>query len=90
MKQAPRAWHKDIDGKLEKLGFRPCQADPNLYIPTFKNGCLLLLYMNNILLVEPPDRIANVKKIIKPLYKINNLDPATIFLDIKIEQLPDS
>src|SRR5947207_13900195 len=36
LKQAPLEWNKDIDGKLKKLGFRQCEADPNLYIPTFE------------------------------------------------------
>jgi Reverse transcriptase (RNA-dependent DNA polymerase) len=42
LKQSPFEWYKDIDAKLRKLGFRHCDTDRNLYIPTFEHGCFLL------------------------------------------------
>ena len=89
LKQSPREWNKDIDSKLKELGFRQCDADPNLYIPTFENGCFLLLYVDDILLVGTPDSIVNVKNMIKPLYKMKDCGLATLFLGIRIERLPD-
>jgi hypothetical protein len=89
LKQSPLEWNKDIDGKLKKLGFRQCEADPSLYIPTFENGCFLLLYVDDILLVGPIEGIENVKQMVKPLYKVKDLGPARLFLGIEIERLPD-
>ena len=89
LKQSPREWNKDIDSKPKDLGFRYCDTDPNLYIPTFENGCFLLLYVDDILLVGTPDSIANVKNMIKPLYKIKDCGPATQFLGIRVEILPN-
>jgi hypothetical protein len=86
---SPREWNKDIDDKLKKLGFRQCEADSNLYIPTFKNGCFLLLYVDDILLIGPSDGIENVKRMLKQLYKMKDLGPASLFLGIEIERLPD-
>jgi hypothetical protein len=34
-----------INGKLKKLSFRQCKAGLNLYIPTFENGCSLLIHV---------------------------------------------
>jgi Reverse transcriptase (RNA-dependent DNA polymerase) len=89
LKQSPHEWNKDIDGKLKTLGFRQCDADSNLYIPAFKDGCFLLLYVDDILLVGPSHNIAIVKKMIMPLYKMRDLGPATLYLGIEIGRLPD-
>ena len=89
LKQSPLEWNKDIDRKLKKLGFRQCEADPSLYIPTFENGCFLLLYVDDILLVGPTEGINNVKQMIGPLYKFKDLGPARLFLGIEIERLSE-
>jgi reverse transcriptase-like protein len=68
--------------KLRNLGFRQCEADENLYIPTFENGCFLLLYVDDILLVGPIDGIINAKKMVMPLYKMRDLG-------VEIDRLPD-
>ena len=39
----------DINNKLIELRFYKYKADKNLYILTFKNGCFILLYIDNIL-----------------------------------------
>ena len=87
LKQSPLEWNKDNDRKLKKLGFRQCEADPSLYIPTFKNSCFLLLYINDILLVGPTEGINNMKQMIRPLYKFKDLEPARLFLEIEIKRL---
>jgi Reverse transcriptase (RNA-dependent DNA polymerase)/Integrase core domain len=89
LKQSPHEWNKDIDGKLKKLGFRQSEADSNLYISTFKNGCFLLLYVDDILLVGPSDGIRNVKSMIMSLYDMKDLGQATLFLGVEIERMPD-
>ena len=89
LKQSPHEWNKDIDTKLKGLGFRCCEADPNLYIPTFENGCFLLLYVDDILLLGPSDGISNVKRMIMPLYKMKDLGPAIYYLGIDIQRLPN-
>ena len=89
LKQSSHEWNKDIDKKLKTLGFQQCDADPNLYIPTFKDGCFLLLYVDDILLVGPSHGIRTVKNMIMPLYKMRDLGPATLYLGIEINRLSD-
>ena len=36
LKQAPRLWHKRFDNTLLRLGFKPCRADPCVYIKRTK------------------------------------------------------
>ena len=72
----------DIDIKFKKLGYCRLKVDPNLYIFMFKNGCFILLYMNDMLLIKFINEILNIKQIILCLYKMKNLGPVTLFLDI--------
>ena len=60
LKQSLREWNRDIDSKLRKIGFRQSEADSSLYIPTFENGCFILLYVDDMLLVGPTEGILNV------------------------------
>jgi Reverse transcriptase (RNA-dependent DNA polymerase)/Integrase core domain len=88
LKQSPLEWYKNIDAKLRKLGFRQCDTDRNLYIPTFENGCLLLLHVDDILLVGPKQGIAYVKSMIFKLYKMKDMGRASLYLGVEITHLP--
>src|SRR5438876_946980 len=77
----------NIEAHIAVRGFPPYTS---LYIFTFKNDCFIFLYMNNILLVESTEKILKIKQMIHFLYKMKDLDQATLFLSIQIEQLSDS
>jgi hypothetical protein len=88
LKQSLYEWNTNINGKLIELGFCKCEADENLYILMFENGCFLLLYVD-VLLVGPLKGIENVKQMIFLLYKIRDLELAILFLDVEIDRWPD-
>ena len=49
LKQAPRAWYSRIDSYLLSIGFRKCEADPNLYyIVVGGVPLILLLYVDDL------------------------------------------
>ena len=85
LKQSSCEWNKNIDVKLKRLDFHQSEADLSLYILIFENNCFILLYVNDILLVESTKRILKIKQMIHSLYKMKDLDPATLFLSIQIE-----
>ena len=61
LKQSSHEWNKNINIKLKKLNFHQSEADFSLYIFIFKNRCFILLYVNEILLVESTEKILKIK-----------------------------
>jgi hypothetical protein len=89
LKQAPKIWHEAINRFLLSLGFKPTQADPNIYI----NGdVLILLYVDDILLCYPDeamDAAQRVKQALMKQYKMKVLDAAQQFLGLEISRRSD-
>jgi hypothetical protein len=52
LKQSPYLWYQAINTFLLSLGLKQSSADPNLYV---KDTVLLLLYVDNILIVNTSD-----------------------------------
>ena len=73
LKQAPRAWHAEIDSSLKKLGFKPSSADESLYVHL--NGCYLLIYVDDLLLVGEKSKVDNIKKKLTSMYDMTDLGP---------------
>ena len=55
-KQASNVWHESIDSFLRSLGYRPCLADPCVYVRTSVRGerMLLGLFVDDIVSVFAP------------------------------------
>jgi hypothetical protein len=53
LKQSPCLWYQAINTFLLSLGLKQSSADPNLYV---KDGVLLLLYVDDILIVNTSDK----------------------------------
>jgi hypothetical protein len=88
LKQSPHLWYQAINAFLLSLGFKQSSADPNLYI---KDGVLLLLYVDNILIVstsnDSPSSSANqVITALKTKYKMSNLGEARCFLGLEMNR----
>jgi hypothetical protein len=94
LKQAPRLWYQDINEFLLSIGFKQSTADQNLYI---KEGVLLLLYVDDLLIVDTNKSIGNgvdtgsiengatkVKKQLNQKYKMVDLGEARRFLGLEI------
>jgi hypothetical protein len=85
LKQALRAWYKDIDIFLISLGLTCSKEDYNLYI-NIKANIILLLFVDNILLFSPSkEAIYSIKVQLSTKYQITDLGPACQFLSIQIE-----
>jgi hypothetical protein len=78
LKQSPRLWYQAINAFLLSLGLKQSSTDPNLYV---KDGVLLLLYVDDILIVntsdDSPSSPANqVITALKTKYKMSDLGEA--------------
>jgi hypothetical protein len=90
LRQAPRLWYEDVNSFLISLGFQPSTADPNLYTSDF--GFIVLLYLDDILIIDTNPSLSNSRKIKEQLlarYRMTDLGPAQRFLGIKIERGPN-
>jgi hypothetical protein len=84
LKQAPRLWYQDINEFLLSINFKQSNADQNLYI---KQGVLLLLYVDDLLIVDTSshgNEATKVKEKLSQKYKMTNLGEARRFLGLEI------
>ena len=84
LRQAPKLWFDAINAFLLALGFKASQADPNLYV---KGSVILLLYVDDILIIETREETQEAEKVKEHLcaqYKMTSLGTARRFLGIQI------
>jgi hypothetical protein len=84
LKQAPRLWYQDINEFLLSINFKQSNADQNLYI---KQGVLLLLYVDDLLIVDTSshgNEATKVKEQLSQKYKMTDLGEARRFLGLEI------
>ena len=87
LRQAPLLWYKEIHQFLLSIGFSQSTVDSNLY---FGKGILLLLYVDDILLINTHknsvDTLNQIKQTLQARYRMTNLGRARRFLGIQITQ----
>lgn len=85
LRQSSKLWYDDINQTLLTLGFNQSVADPNLYI---RDGVLILLYIDDLLIVHRDSDTTNVAEDIKQklmtIYRMTDLGLATKFIGIEI------
>ena len=79
LKQSPYEWYSYIDYKLITLGFRRSTVDLNLYVATYCQ-CILLLYVDDILLFGLLSDVITIKQSLLKLYNMKDLGLASLYL----------
>ena len=64
LKQAPKAWFQLVKKEFSKLGLKPGNSDPNLFI---SKGVYLLLFVDNMLIIRDCKLVDNIKREINKL-----------------------
>ena len=64
LKQAPRAWFQLVKKEFSKLGLKPGNSDPNLFI---SKGVYLLLFVDNMLIIGNYKLVDSIKREINRL-----------------------
>lgn len=85
LKQSPYEWYSDMHKKLMTLGFRRSTEDPNIYVSTLVQ-CILLLYVDDILLAGPQGPVSQIKQDLMKLYRMKDLGKVSLFLGMQIER----
>lgn len=86
LRQAPRAWHTKLKQELEKLGFRPSEADPGLYVLQLQGqNIYVLVYVDDILVAARGTQlITMVKQKLMSLFDVRDLGEAKWFLGMEL------
>lgn len=85
LKQAPRAWHLTLKHELERIGYRPSEADAGLFISTSGPPTFLLTYVDDILIIPTDSSMLNgIKSQLLSAFEARDLGPASFFLGMDI------
>ena len=83
LKQAPKAQFQLVKKEFSKLGLKPSNSDPNLFI---SKGVYLLLFVNNMLIIRDYKPVNNIKREINKLQKCEDLKATSTFVGFQIKQ----
>jgi hypothetical protein len=87
LKQAPRLWHKHVDGVLKDLGFVQSLSDEALYL---KGSSWILLYVDDILVSDETEgQVAAVIAGLQARYTLTVSDQVTQFLGLNVSVKED-
>lgn len=87
LKQSPRIWYLTVAKVLVDNGFQNSILEPCLF---WKKECLLILYVDDILIVGKTERIRkDAGDILKKHFEMKDLGKPKIFLGITIEEGKD-
>jgi hypothetical protein len=91
LKQAGRAWYKEVTQTLKELGLNPLASDPCLFMCTENEKILiLLLYVDDIIIATNwSEKFDQVTSGLKSAYNIKELGEAKHFLGMKIQRRGD-
>jgi hypothetical protein len=87
LKQAPRSWFQEVCSYFLTIGFRPAEADPNLFIRNGVYGMVyILLYVDDMLTIGRRGDIDVVKAEIAGKWKSKDLGSVTTFVGFQIRR----
>ena len=87
LKQSGRAWYKEIDQKLQELGFLRCQSDHSIYVKYDDSGekILISIYVDDLMIAtKNEEALKETKELLKESYKMTDLGELNYLLGIKI------
>ena len=91
LKQAPRAWYSRLSDKLQKLGFRPSQADTSLLF--YKKGKIIifmLVYVDDIIVASSSqDAVSALLEDLERDFALKDLGDLHYFLGIEVKKVTD-
>jgi hypothetical protein len=92
LKQASRAWRKEINSFLLAQGFVSLHSDPCLYVLRAEDGttiCMLAVHVDDILLSAHDPMVEKVKALLGGKYEMKDLGELTNYVGIRIRTSDD-
>src|SRR5205814_6321418 len=82
--KGPRAWHTEINGFLQSIGFQNSSADTNLFIAP---DLFLLLFVDDALIfAKGLNPLSRLKQQLTQKYEMTDLGEAKCFLGLEIRR----
>ncbi len=72
LKQAGRLWYDNFDAFMKDSKFKNLRSEPCVYIG---NNIIIALYVDDIIIAAPNDKIQNYMKIAQERYKLQQFKP---------------
>ncbi|MBW0570580.1 hypothetical protein O181_110295 [Austropuccinia psidii MF-1] len=86
LKQGPRCWYKRLKDVFISLKFKPCQADPCLFISTESSFCAVFVHVDDMLIGGKLEIVERFKSDIKNVFSMDDMIQVQFILGIKINQ----
>ena len=88
LKQAPRAWYTKLKHELEKMGFRPTDADPGLFVRADGDDTVFLaVHVDDMLVAACKEStLLQVKSDLSSIFDLHDIGPATYHLGMEIQR----
>ena len=89
LKQSPHVWYGTFKDFLVSIGFVPSRVDGGLFILRNASGevdCVLVLFVDDLLLLGALDIIENLKKRLMERFRMHDLGAASHYLGMVIER----
>ena len=92
LKQASRAWRKDVDAFLLGEGFISLHADPCVYIMKDENGktiAMISVHVDDFLLSAHEPMLEKIKALLNGNYEMKDLGELTTYVGIRVRTAKD-
>jgi hypothetical protein len=88
LKQSLHLWQEKLYKELEKLGYKPIEADHCIYTTNAGlQGIIIITYVNDFLLIGPNiQEIKALKAQLSKVFLIKDLSPYSMFLRVQLIQ----
>jgi hypothetical protein len=86
LKQSPRLWQEKLRKELEKLGYKPMEADHCIYTTNAGlQGIIIITYVDDFLLIGPNiQEIKALKAQLSKVFSMKDLGPCSMFLGVQL------
>jgi hypothetical protein len=86
LKQALRTWNEKLHITLLEQGFKRTRSDAGVYVYSYDYAeVILIVYVDDLLYISPSlSEIKRMKKLLADKFQMQDLDPASIFLEMRI------
>ncbi|MBW0538627.1 hypothetical protein O181_078342 [Austropuccinia psidii MF-1] len=86
LKQSPRCWYQKLSEVFSSFDFKPCWANPCLFINKASSFCAIYVHVDDMLIGGVKEAVESFKINIKEIFKMDDIGDVSYLLGIKIRR----